>query len=460
MRRIAAVMAAVFVACLPAGARADAPGFVTVKLTGADSGTEPRVAVASDDTRWVVTNGAGRAVVYKSAGGALFTSAGAVPGQRSATIDTDIVTTRPVVGTKPRVIASELDTVALSFRTGYTDDGGLTWTPSEGMFPTDSDRQWLAAGPDDPVTGLPRVYLLFHNLLSGEAFHNMWVQTSTDAGATFAMPVPVTLPGDQAWLDLQCADSGGPKGITVNQTTGQIYVLFPTRTAPAGGGCGASVFNEPAINVVFPTRFWVATSMDGTAGSWTQSLAVDGGDKLTETGNGITLDAAGNVYVVHGVSATHTDFTETTKYAWAPPDLSVWTTVDVATDPGLGHVRTHIAAGAPGKVDVAYIKAEPNGSDPPRWFPILAQSLDGGATWTESRLSTFAVAEGTPNELLGDCGTGAARGVQAGFLCNRWADDFGIAVDHAGKAIVTFPTKGTSTSGTFVATQIVGTVVS
>src|SRR5256885_5161355 len=42
----------------------------------------------------------------------------------------------------------------------------------------DTDRQWLATGPGN------RVYLLFHNLASGTVSHNMFVQTSTDGGAS------------------------------------------------------------------------------------------------------------------------------------------------------------------------------------------------------------------------------------------------------------------------------------
>ena len=58
------------------------------------------------------------------------------------------------------------------------------------------------------------VYLLYHNLASGQAQHNMFVSTSTDSGATFGPPVPITLPGDDAYTDLQCADSGGPSTIS------------------------------------------------------------------------------------------------------------------------------------------------------------------------------------------------------------------------------------------------------
>src|SRR5439155_601817 len=72
----------------------------------------------------------------------------------------------------------------------------------------------------------------------GTVTHNMWVMKSTDNGATFGPPVPLTLPGQQAWLDLQCADSGGPSSLAVNKTTGRIYAFWCTRYS-ASGGCAS-----------------------------------------------------------------------------------------------------------------------------------------------------------------------------------------------------------------------------
>ena len=58
------------------------------------------------------------------------------------------------------------------------------------------------------------MYLLFHNLASGNVQHNMFVSTSKDGGATFGPPIPITLPPGEAYRDLQCADSGGPSTIS------------------------------------------------------------------------------------------------------------------------------------------------------------------------------------------------------------------------------------------------------
>ena len=331
-----------------------APSFApAIKLKDAAAGTEPRVTVDPADNRWIITNDAtsGDAIVFGSHdGGASWTRTAAEPAnQTSASIDTDIVSTHT-----GRLIASELDFGGINFRLSYSDDGGKTWTPSSGSELADTDRQWLAVGPDDPVTHQPRVYLLFHNLASGTVTHNMFVQTSTDGGASFGPPVAITSPPSQAWQDLQCSDSGGPSNIFVNQQTGRVYAVWGTRTAMAAGGCGASVFGPFEVNVVAATRVWVATSPDGSAGSWTTSIAVD--DSATNQIVGMQLspgavDNQGNVYVTYPESQhAYPDYSGAAiKYVSAPGDLSRWSKpVTVAPAGGAGHLLTHIAAGYPG----------------------------------------------------------------------------------------------------------------
>src|SRR5207244_6694910 len=110
---------------------------------------------------------------------------GGIANQTVPSIDVDIAS-MPAGSTHPgRLIAVELDFGGLNFRTSYSDDGGLTWTvstttgsPVVTSAPSttelaDQDRPWLATGPHD------RAYLLFHNLASGTANHNMYVATST-----------------------------------------------------------------------------------------------------------------------------------------------------------------------------------------------------------------------------------------------------------------------------------------
>src|SRR4051795_9628171 len=305
MRRFPVLAAALFtvLAAAPAArAAADPLQLYTVRLPGADDKTEPRIAVGPDDRRWVVTNGGGAAIVFGSRdGGLTWQKTPADPQQRGATIDTDIVT-MPT----GRILASELDEAGLNFPSSYSDDGGATWTETRGSTElADQDRQWFAVDKDRDGDGKPTVYLLYHNLGSGAANHNMWVSKSDDGGATFGPPIPTTVPGQTAYADLQCADSGGPSSIAVNPNTGRIYVTFTTRAGTQVipgqdfGGCAAMPLE---FNIVNATRVWAATSPNGQPGTWKQSLAVDD----APTGQVVSmqlaygaLDNEGGVYVAY-----------------------------------------------------------------------------------------------------------------------------------------------------------------
>ncbi|MDQ1687487.1 MAG: repeat-like domain [Frankiaceae bacterium] len=462
-------VAAAMLAPAASGATAK-PGFFTVKLDKAAGGTEPRASVDPAGKRWVVTNSksGGDAVVYGSTNGKTWTqTTGTLGNQLSATIDTDIVTTRT-----GRIIASELDFTGIRFITGFSDDGGKTWTASTGMPPADSDRQWLAVGPDDATTHLPRVYLLWHNLLSGTGNHNMWVQTSTDNGATFGAPVPTTLPGDEAYGDLQCADSGGPSGIAVDQKTGRIYVAFGTRSGPAVGGCTASVVGPFEINVVSATRVWVASSPDNAAGSWKQSLAVDRSTQHQEKEqivgmelSPLAVDLAGNVIVAFPESKSVDDFTAAAKYVWSPPGATSWSKPrTIAPLKDAGNILIHPVGGDAGRWGFAYMHGLKRAEGKPQWYSEYAVTTDGMSSdphFQTVQLSNVPTYAGTAAVLMAQCGSGPAKGVENGFNCSRSADVYGIAMDLKGGAVVVWPGvssagDGSDGGGTYVASQLSG----
>jgi hypothetical protein len=292
----------------------------------------------------------------------------------------------------------------------------------------------------------------------------MWVQTSTDSGATFGAPVPITLPGDEAYADLQCADSGGPSSLMVNKITGQIYAVWGTRHSTVGG-CGA----QPAeANIVGAPRVWVATSTDNSPGSWSISLAVDDSDSGKLVGMQLspgTLDKAGNVYVVYPESINpYPDYDGgAVKYKWAPADLSKWSDpVTVVPPGGAGNVVPHIIAGDPGKLDFAYYAGvEQPGDAKPAWYTTVSQTLDGLSAAphiTTLRVSPIPAYSGTASELMGACTNGnPVSGVINGFTCNRSTDVWGIALDLHCKLTITWPTihneAPKSDPGTFVSTQ-------
>src|SRR5205823_5979479 len=283
MRKLAGLVAGVglALACAVPATAATIP-FRTAKVDGPIPGgpwEEPRIATGPDGTLWTVTNDSknGTVFVYSSTdGGASWTKAPApIAGQSSPTPDVDVI-----VLPTGRIIASELDDAGINFPTSYSDDRGKTWTQSAGSTQlADQDRQWFNWGPDPTDPSKRNVYMLFHNLASGSAQHNMFVATSHDDGATFGPPIPTTLPGSDAYTDLQCSDSGGPSAIWTNHRDGTVYAEFTTRASPtpAGdlGGCAPLLVGQPIeFNIVAGTRVWLAQSTDGGQ-TWTDSLAVD-----------------------------------------------------------------------------------------------------------------------------------------------------------------------------------------
>lgn len=470
-----------------------------VALPQADGGTEPRAAVTPDGHHFVVSNSGGTMTVYESDDG--LTNWHKTPtnpaGQSVPTIDVDIIAT-----TTGRLVASELDGAGLNFHTSYSDNQGATWAASTGVLPisgtgaVDQDRQWLAAGPDN------RVYLLFHNLLSGTVTHNMYVITSTDNGATFGAPIPVTnpatsspapTPGSQAWQDLQCADSGGPSNLFVNPRDGRVYAVWGTRSAQvplpvgAGGGCTASVTGQQEVNVVAATRVWVASApASGTTDptQWTNSLAVDDNPTGQIVGMQLSpgaIDSADNVYIlypesVHGypdysgaaikyVHATQTGIvanpyalTQTGSNPWsasttvAPPS----TAIAAGHQGDAGHLLAHIAAAGPGQLDIAYFTGDTVPAKGPSWFITAAQTLnalDPHPVIQALRVSdTPTYTDQTASQMMGAC---TPSGIVNGFACGRSTDVWGVAIDNSGNFLITWPGVRPN-AGTFVTTQIAG----
>jgi hypothetical protein len=460
MRRPAALVSALLLvggvaASLPSRAAVSAPGFATVKLAGSSGSSEPRAAISSTGVHWITTNAKnGDESVYRSTDGVAWRSVTTPGNQTMPTTDVDVV-----VMPSGRVLTSELDFAGINFITHTSDDQGKTWQQSTGQTFADTDRQWYAVGP--PLAGAtqPRVYLLFHNLLSGTLQHNMFVSTSVDGGTTFGPPIPVATPPQQDYLDLQCADSGGPSNIMVNPTSGKVSVVFGTRSSPVGG-CAAQPVE---INVVAANRVWVvsADAKDtATPGAWTPSLAVDDTAAGKITGMQLApgaIDDAGNYYVSYPESVhDYPDYNGAAIKVVHSNDLKTWSApLTIAVPGGVGNILPNIVAGDAGKIDVTYY----HGTTGNRWFSYSAQVLDALSTHphvTTTPLSTVQVEKGTASELMGACLSGSTSTLN-GFACSRSTDVNGIALDPCGRLLVTWPAQaGLATDATYSSKQTSG----
>jgi hypothetical protein len=472
LRLVVLLLAAVAAAPTLASAaehRAAAPGFAQSLLTSAagfNGFVEPRIAVAPDGAYVVTTTetgptpGPGTQIVFRSTdGGRNWPRTASNPFQHLATPDVEVVATRT-----GRLVTVALQS-SLALQTSYSDDGGKTWRPGTSLGSSlDTDRPWLAVGPDDPVTKQPRVYLTWHNITSGVAVHEILVATSTDGGRTFGAPVPVTRPGEQAFLDLQCGD-GYPSSIAVDRATGQVHVAFGTRTS-AVGGCGAQPVQ---FNIVTPTRVWVASSPNGASGTWTQGLAVDRsgtpGVTLPAIFSPMSLDSAGNAYVVFTESSTP-DLVGAVRYVWSPPGARRWSAPVTLARPAGGAIVPHVQAGDAGRVAFTWYQTAIKDKAAP-WYLAAAVIPDARAArpkFSAVRVSGTVLFTGPAAELLGQCSTGTpvsgiANGLGATCSHTRAPDNYGTAVDRHGRLVLTYPGFLGKAPGTYVAVQRSGTLL-
>jgi hypothetical protein len=445
------------------------PAPASFSLPFSSDGTEPRIVVAPSGAVYVIAspdrpslpaslpNPEARVRVYRSLDdGVSFSNLGGeIPGQTTPSTDVDVATTAT-----GRLIAVEEDETGPYFAVAYSDDGGRTWRASGGARLIDQDRPWLATGPRDPVTHRPRVYLLWHNVFTGLAAENVFVQVSRDGGASFGPPVPITHPSEAAWSDLQCGGTPAPNSISVNQRTGRIYVAFGVATAPPLGGCGEPARDGGAEFLVPVDRIWVATSPSGAAGTWRLSKAVDdsASQRIVEMQFApAALDSDGNVYLVYPESPRpYPDYGgASVMLRWAPPDLARWSApITLAPGGGPGNILTHIAVGDPGKVDAVYLHGEAHPGTTPAWYLTVSHMLDAldpTAPITSVRASGIPAYTGTASQLEQAC---TNLGLTNLVTCNRASDVWGVTLDHTCRLLIAWAGVKNDASGSQQATFI------
>jgi hypothetical protein len=344
-------------------------------------------------------------------------------------------------------------------------NGGASWTHGEGALPQCAtscspfgvDRDWVAASIlSGKSTSKAEVVLMYHDFYGPS---QIWVNISHDGGATFGAPQevlagPAVTPGAVAGTLVA-------QGYTLCNTVPAGVGIAPPGTPHAGRiivGWIASDLpqNATGCNVTMAQSFhtvWVSYSDDGGQ-TWTPQQAFDAGighDTSTPF-VAFTLDRQGNPYFGFDVnlssnpatcSAESTAGTVQSDSSCEYDMYVVWSRDGGATWDGGGglisgsagsayrvnpmaetgtHFFPAIAAGNPGQVDVAYLrapqilptdplgKADPGGCAGPgpangnpttypqacTWNLYAAQSLNltkgiGGATWAISQITTTPV---------------------------------------------------------------------
>ena len=344
-------------------------------------------------------------------------------------------------------------------------DGGTTWTHGAGALPECAtscspfgvDRDWVAASIlSGTNTARAEVVLMYHDFYGPS---QIWVNISRDGGATFGSPIDV--------LSAPAVTPGAIAGTLVAQgymfcnTVPAGVAIVPPGVPHAGriivGWIAADIAqNATGCNVTMAQSFhtiWVSYS-DDDGQTWTAQQAFDAGvghDTSTPF-VGFTIDNRGNPYFGFAVNLSSNPVTCAAESAagtvqsdpsceydmyvvWSSDGGATWDgggglvpgsaaqayRVNPASETGT-HFFPAIAAGSPGRVDVAYLRAPqidptdalgkvlPGGCDGPgpangnpttyppacQWNLYAGQSLNltagvSGATWSISPITTTPV---------------------------------------------------------------------
>jgi len=431
-----AVLAALIGTTQPAGAGTTAPAFSVVNV--GKYGGEPSMISDGKGTLYIATPSGGM-VTYRSTDKGLTWQPTTVADQNSGDDCLGVDQSNALYECN---LAGSQSTAPLQADAWKSTDQGATWAHGAGFAgscgtscsPFGVDRDWIDAAilPPNTTTAKAEVVLMYHDFYGPS---QIWVNVSTDGGATFGAPVEVlTSPAVTPGAVAGSLEAEGytfcntvPAGVGIVRPglphAGRIYVgWIASDLAQDATGCNITMLQS------FHT-LWISWSDDGGA-TWTAQQAYDAGighDASTPFAS-FTLDDRGNPYFGFAAqdpsgnpatcAAESTAGTVQTDTACQYNMYVVWSQDGGATWDGGGglipgsaaaayeaspaqeggtHFFPAIAAGDPGQVEVAYLytpeilptdplgKADPGGcagpgpgnGNPPTYPPICSWNLDG-----------------------------------------------------------------------------------
>jgi hypothetical protein len=241
---------------------------------------------------------------------------------------------------------------------------------------TQADRQWITSDG-------AQVYISYHDSGNSSLIH---VQHSPDDGFTWARVGDPVVGQDKATADATFNNAQGP--LVTDPQTHNVYAIY------AAGQPGIQKATTATFNNIFVSR---STDMGK---SWTATLVFHAPlfTALNNVFPSLAVDpTTGKLYAVwsdaHKVS-----------FASSSDQGSTWTpAVTVNIDPAKTAVFPWVAAHN-GTVDVVYYGTNASSKDDTSavWNTYLAQTINDGATFTQSRVSK------TPNHVGVICTNGIA----------------------------------------------------
>ena len=411
---IAAVAASIGVAAGPTSAAAPPASTFNpnLLLPGSNGAAEPSIRTNSAGESFVIgPTGLQCNAMRVNHSGSTAAFIGA-PDHNVGGGDCDWATGPKETATLPTFPAPTADDLAFSsldnlvnITTGKSSDDGKTFiSPNPASTQVvGNDRMWMAADPKLNSAGFATVYMIYHDV----SLVDIELSISTDGGFTYTQSAPIInntdVPQGQ-WQGLG-ALAGNELGNIVarrDPVTGALtlYSIFETPDSPSDnvsqGAAGTINYNrvytaigtvtDPTPPLLTPTIVWRNYEIfHGPIGARY--------DRIFPV---TVVDSAGRVYAFWTDGNHILAKSDATGAGWnpaaAPLQVPNFGTDNTAMMPWAAAVP---AGGAAGVVDVVFYGAhggtgaQPNPQDDPNnvWNAYMAQTIDGGATWTTSKAS-------------------------------------------------------------------------
>ena len=369
------------------------------------------------------------------------------------------------------VAFSSLDNL-VNITTGKSSDDGNSFispNPASTQVVGD-DRMWMAADPKLNSSGFDTIFMTYHDV----SVVDIELSISTDGGFVYTQSGPIInntdVPQGQ-WQGLG-AGAGNELGNIVARRDPvthalTLYSIFQTPDSPTDnvsqGAAGTLNFNRvyEAIGMVTdPTPPALTPSI-----SWRNYEIYHGplGARYNRIFPVTTVDSAGGVYAFWTDGNHIFTKADATGISWnpaaAPIQIANFGTDNTALMPWAAALPS---GGAAGVVDVVFYGAhggtgaQPNPQDDPNnvWNAYMAQTIDGGATWTTSKASDHDIhksqlcIDGLNCNLIGNRDRTLLDFFQVDVDPTNGAADIAYADDHAspGTAVMYYTRQCTGIS--------------
>ena len=306
-------------------------------------------------------------------------------------------------------VSQELGLTPLGSTMEFTDNDGLSFTPSEGSgAPSGIDHQTVGGGPfHAPIPTGANPLLYPHGVwYCSQSIADAVCSISLDGGITFGPAVPM----------YSIADCSGLHGHIKIGPDGTAFV--PTR------GCGGALPYHTG-----PTARQAVVVSEDNGITWSiRPVQINGqaitGSTRTDRDPAVAVASDGTLYFAYqaGDGSSRVAVSKDKGLTWIRDS-------DVGAAMGVKNSLFHVAVAGDGdRAAIGFFGTETAGSNynqpdfPGVWYLYIATTFDGGQTWT-----TQNATPGDPVQRGGICGSGG---------CRNLLDFFDATIDKRGRVLI------------------------